>query len=71
MTSRDRVITRDHVAELIELYHTARIAIDGSPRHSRIVWAASAFCKNHPEVLPVRAYKALANALEHPEITPT
>jgi len=53
--------------ELINLYHTARIAGKES-RYDRMLWVADEFVKKHPEWTKASAYKAIDEALQHPEI---
>jgi hypothetical protein len=51
---------------LIELYHIGHIT--GDTRHARLCWAAREFCKERPDVQPIRAYKELCSTLEHKPI---
>lgn len=53
--------------ELIENYHTARIA-GHDDRHSRMIWACNQYCRKHNGVKSITAYLALDAALQHPEV---
>jgi len=56
------------VDELVSLYHLARtrLSVDGRvSRYDRLCWAANTFCRERPDVRPIRAYKELCSALEH------
>lgn len=60
-----RSITREQVAELVNLYHTARTALGGDDcRYARMVWAAEHFAKTVPGLGTMGAYKHLARSLE-------
>jgi hypothetical protein len=57
------MITQTEVAEIVNLYHTAKIVV--STRFDRLQWAAKEFCKLHPEVSHKEAYK-LVEEETHP-----
>jgi len=64
-----RYPTESDRAELINLYHLARVAGKES-RYDRMLWAVDQFVKKHPEWTKASAYKAIDEALQHPEILP-
>lgn len=47
---------------LIELYHTARVALADPTRHQRMCWAAREYSKSH-SLKPYEAYGYLARAI--------
>jgi hypothetical protein len=52
--------TETDIVELWNLFHTARVALSGTPqdtKHGRKVWAANEFAKTRPGVTPTAAYK--------------
>lgn len=44
-------------AELANLYHLTRTALVSPSRHSRLLWVARQFSKEHPEISEALAYK--------------
>lgn len=54
-----KVITQTEISELIELYHTAQIALGETNRYDRMLWACRQFSESHPDIPRVRAYKTL------------
>jgi hypothetical protein len=59
---REPDIREPYVSELVNLYHLAKTAV-GDQRSSRMIWAAKAFHKAHPEVPTIQAYKRLDKAI--------
>lgn len=61
-----RFIKPEHTAELINLFHLARVPLSGKPcgRYERMLWASAAFAKAHPDVSAVAAYKDLDGLTE-------
>jgi len=60
------MITQTEVHELVEGYHTARVA-GHETRYDRMCWSVRMFVKEHPDVKGIRAYKALEEALAQAE----
>lgn len=59
--------TETDLAELWNLFHTARVALSGTPqdtKHGRKVWAANEFAKTRPGVTPTAAYKQFDHSEE-------
>lgn len=61
-----RHVTKDQLAELVNLYHLARTALSGKDdsRYQRKLWAAKEFHKANPSISETAAYKDLSNSLE-------
>lgn len=67
-TFEPRFLSKAQMDELLELYHTARIAVfggrQGAPTlersdYGRMIWASDQFHKAHPEISSTAAYKDL------------
>ena len=56
-----RFIKDSQSGELVNLYHTAKIALSGKEctRYTRMLWASKEFSKIHPEISSTAAYKDL------------
>lgn len=66
-----RFIPEKHKYEIVNMYHTARIALSGTDKgtkYDRKLWAAKEFHKLHPEVSETAAYKDLNGLLSFGEI---
>lgn len=63
---KPRNIPAGDVAEIVNLYHTARTALAGGvcTRYDRMVWAAREYAKTHPKVTQAQAYLDLDGALQ-------
>jgi hypothetical protein len=62
-----RFVSKDQLAELVNLYHLARTALSGGPcgRWERMNWAANEFHKKYPAIGATAAYKDLSAQLEN------
>lgn len=63
---KPRFVTMAQLNELINLYHLARVPLSGKSAtpYERMVWAADAFHKKHPEISNMAAYKDLSAQLD-------
>lgn len=68
MTYQPRFIpnNRQAIAELVNLWHAARVAV-GNDRMDRRVWSAQRYHEAHPEVSFMGAYKDLEGLLNWDE----
>lgn len=62
---RTRFVRQEDAAELVNLYHLARIPLSGKDdsKYQRMLWASAAFAQEHPEVTETGAYKDLDGLL--------
>jgi hypothetical protein len=62
-----RFVPQSDAAELIDLYHLARVPLSGTPdynsRYARMVQAAKWYAKEHPPATVMGAYKDLNGLL--------
>lgn len=61
-----RFVTDEQLAELVNLYHLARAALNegrGASSYDRMLWAAKQFNKDNPAISSTAAYKDLSAAL--------
>lgn len=59
-------LSREHIADLVNLYHLARTALaceKDQGRWARMNWAAKEFSKAHPDIAVKWSYLALDRAL--------
>jgi hypothetical protein len=61
-----RFVRPSDTMELINLYHLAKVPLSGKEctPHARMLWASSAFAKEHPYITSSGAYKDLCGMLE-------
>ena len=62
-----RFITQAQLAELVELYHLARTALNGgrgAERHERLTWALKQFSEANPSLSAGKVYKDLYGATQ-------
>jgi hypothetical protein len=62
------ILSRD-AAQLVNLYHTARIALSDRPSnrqtpYDRMLWASKEYARSHPDVSECGAYKDLCGLLD-------
>jgi len=57
-------MTHEQQAELFNLYHLAKTALDNPTPYERMSWAARTFTKKHHEIPASRAFKILSDAIE-------
>lgn len=63
-----RFIRPNQAADLVNLYHLARVPLSGkhgATKYDQMLWASSEFHKAHPEVSATGAYKDLDGLLAH------
>lgn len=62
---RTRFIKQEDAAELVNLYHLARIPLSGkdASKYQRMLWASKAFAAEHPGTTETGAYKDLDGLL--------
>lgn len=64
-TFSPRFVKPEQMAELVNLYHLARVPLSGKPctKYDRMIWASGEFAKLHPGVTATAAYKDLSDSL--------
>ena len=63
---KPRFISESQLTELVNLYHTARIALSGKndSKYNRMLWACDIFHKKYLDISTTAAYKDLSACLE-------
>ncbi len=64
MLNNLRFLTQEQYAELVNLYHLARVPLSGTgkdTRYERMLWATSEFHKLHLNISATAAYKDLSS----------
>lgn len=64
-TFQPRFVKPEHMAELVNLYHLARVPLSGkaASKYDRMIWATAEFTKLHSYCSATAAYKDLSDTL--------